>query len=338
MCDAPGLRAALVVVDDDGYIFTPTALYLEAEPHGEQPVNAMRLSREQLREALARVSPAAKAIAVAQATNEQERERIANLPVEVGTEPINQHKFQRVDRSLKEVPPVEFDLARQVRVYAAYLQYIELKLTGAAIQRRRLTIPPSILKLGGSKDLEGRLKTTFDLIERGGTLSSKKLEEQLNEIRKDFTRMLGQDRGRVVLIRAKPILDERLETLRDRLEAHQKTVVEELNHQLESSRNQIIDYYLPLVLENPPDAMLGQLLSPDPTAEDARRWLNAELSSVFPKTDALIRRMRLDVRYKDMTFETLNHPDFLNLIKDAYPEIDWDKPYAEFRAAGEAES
>ena len=29
---SPGLRTALVVVDDAGYIFTPTALYLEAEP------------------------------------------------------------------------------------------------------------------------------------------------------------------------------------------------------------------------------------------------------------------------------------------------------------------
>ncbi len=67
--DAPGLRTALVLVDDEGYLFTPTALYLEAEPQGQQAANAMRLSTEQLREALARLSPVAKAIAVAQAPN-----------------------------------------------------------------------------------------------------------------------------------------------------------------------------------------------------------------------------------------------------------------------------
>jgi hypothetical protein len=32
---APGLRTALVIVDDTGFIFTPTALYLEAEPTGQ---------------------------------------------------------------------------------------------------------------------------------------------------------------------------------------------------------------------------------------------------------------------------------------------------------------
>lgn len=31
---SPGLRTALVIVDDTGFIFTPTALYLEAEPTG----------------------------------------------------------------------------------------------------------------------------------------------------------------------------------------------------------------------------------------------------------------------------------------------------------------
>lgn len=335
--DAPGLRTALVLVDDEGYLFTPTALYLEAEPQGQQAANAMRLSTEQLREALARLSPLAKAIAVAQAATEQEREHIASLPVEVGSEPVTEEQFTRVDQALKEAPPVQFDLARQVRVFNAYLQYVELKLSGAAIQRHRLAIPPNILKLGGSKDLEGRLRTTFDLIEKGGKLSSRKLEDELNEIRKNFTPSLGKDHGRVVLKSAKPHLEKRLATFKANLEAHQKTVADELQGQLDASRQQIIDYYLQRVVDNPPDAMLGQLLHEKPTEEDARLWLDAELDRVFPAAEALIQKMQLDVRYKDVTFETLNREDFLESVKAAFPRVDWDKAYAEFRAAGEAE-
>ena len=77
---SPGLRTALVVLDNEGYIFTPTALYLEAEPSDGAASNAMRMSGEQ--------------------------------------------------------------------------------------------------KLGGSKDLENRLRTTFELIEKGSKLSSKPLEDQ----------------------------------------------------------------------------------------------------------------------------------------------------------------
>jgi hypothetical protein len=56
---------------------------------------------------------------------------------------------------------------------------------------------------------------------------------------------------------------------------------------------------------------------------------------VFPKAETLIQKMHLEVRYKDVTFETLNQEDFLFAIKEAFPHIDWQKAYQEFRAAGE---
>jgi hypothetical protein len=138
-----------------------------------------------------------------------------------------------------------------------------------------------------------------------------------------------------VLKSAKPHLEKRLETFRTSLEAHQKKVAEELQGRLDQSRKQIIDYYLPRVIENPPDAMLGQLLRETPTEDDGRKWLDAEMDGVFPRAHWLIQKMQLDVRYKDVTFETLNRPDCLESIKDAFPRVDWDKAYEEFIAAGE---
>jgi hypothetical protein len=36
-----------------------------------------------------------------------------------------------------------------------------------------------------------------------------------------------------------------------------------------------------------------------------------------------------------VTFETLNRKEFLPLIKKAFPAVNWEKAYTEFRAAGE---
>lgn len=333
--DAPGLRTALILVDDEGYLFTPTALYLESEPQAQQAANAVRLSTEQLREALARLSPVAKAIALAQATTDQEREHINGLQVEVSSQPITEEQFTRVDQALKDVPPVPFDLARQVRVFNAYLQYVELKFSGAGIQKKKLAIPQNILELGGSKDLEGRLRTTFNLIKRDSKLSSKKLEGELNGIRKNLTATLGKDHGRVVLKSAKPHLEKRLKAFQAKVEEHQKKIADELQGQLDASRNEIIEYYLQHVIENPPDSLLGQLLHLKATEGDARGWLDTELDRVFPNAEDLIQKMQLNVRYKDVTFETLNQEDFLTSVKAGFPRVDWDKAYAEFRAAGE---
>ncbi len=75
-----------------------------------------------------------------------------------------------------------------------------------------------------------------------------------------------------------------------------------------------------------------------PTEENARLWLDSELLRVFPKTETLIQKMQLEMRYKDVTFETLNRPDFLDSVKVVFPHFDWDKAYAEFQAAGEDRS
>ena len=335
---SPGLRTALVVVDNEGYIFTPTALYLEADPSDGHASNAMRMSGEQVAQALARLSPAAKAIAVAQAKTPEAKRQIAALTVDVVSAPITVAKLAEVTTSLKEVPPVRFDLARQVRVFEPYLQYVELSLSGAAIQRHRMAIPPSIQKLGGSKDLETRLRTTFDLIEKGSKLSSKPLEDALNEIRKNFTPSLGKDHGRVVLKAAKPHLAKRLTEFRTMLETHQKAVEADLQKHLDTSREQIVAYYQARVIEAKPDALLGRSLNGEISEAAAKKWLDGELNRVFPSAESLLQEMKLDERYKDVTFETLNRKDFLKSVKDAFPNVDWDKAYTEFKAAGQIEN
>lgn len=336
--NCPGLRTGLVIVDQRGYVFTPTALYLEDDQSLPSAPNAMRMSSEQLTEARARLSPAAKAIAIAQAKTPEEKAKIESLPLDIQTSVVEEQEIKAVQQKLHDVPPVSFDVVRQVRVFEPYLQYVELSLTGAAIQRHRLAIPPSIQKLGTSKELENRLRTTFDLIEKGSKLSSKPLEDALNEIRKNFTPSLGKDHGRVVLKAAKPVFLERLGEFRQKLAEYQKTVKAELQGHLDKSREEVIDYFLPQVIESPPDALRGQLLRQKPSEDDARRWLGSELDRVFPTTDALIQEMKLEERFKDVTFETLNRDDFLASVKTAFPNVDWDKAYSEFKAAGQASS
>jgi len=120
---------------------------------------------------------------------------------------------------------------------------------------------------------------------------------------------------------------------RAELKTHQDKIANELQTQLDASREQIVEYYLPRVAENPPDAMRGQFLKLTPN--EAATWLNGELDRVFPKADTLIQKINLDVSYKDVTFETLNQPAFLEAVKSAFPRINWNAAYDEFRAAGE---
>ena len=329
-----GLRNGLIVSDDIGFSYTPTALFLEKEQTEAPILNAMRLMPDQIKEAMARLSPASKAIALAQAQTEKEIKHIQELVTEIQPEKLNVKNLEEIQQNLIAAPPVKFDIARQVRVFQPHFQYVELSLTGAAIQRHKLNIPKSIQRIGMNKELEGRLKTTFDLIDKNSKISSKDLDDELRNIRENLTRSLGKKHGRIIRVATLPTLKERLANLQKKIEAHQKDIKKSLEETLKNSQKMIVNYYLPLVLENPPDELFG--IFGVPTEQDINNWLESEIENTFPTADSLINKIQLEVNYKDVTFDTLNGEDFLKSIKEAYPEVDWDKAYKEFRAAGES--
>ncbi len=153
-----GFRSAVLIVDHSGWVFTPIALYLEAEPHGDEAPNAIRLNEAQVKELLIRLCPATQKEAVSRATTPEEKARISAVSEEVRGQPLDERHLAIVKESIELAPPVKFDVVRQVRVFEPYLQYVELTLSGAAIQRHRVRIPQPIQQLGSSKDLEGRLR------------------------------------------------------------------------------------------------------------------------------------------------------------------------------------
>lgn len=332
---SPGFRCGILIVDGRGWVFAPVAHYLEDEPHSDETPNAIELSDSQVEAFAIRFCAATRNDAIDAEPDSELALEIAHLPHELGINTINKSHFEEVKAAITMAPPVKFDVVRQVRVFEPYLQYVEMKLTGAAIQKHRVQIPADIQKLGAAADLEGRLRTTFDLLERSSKLSSEKLEETINQIRKDFTPSLGKSHGRVVLKNAKPHLEKSLVEFRNQLAAHQERVKMDLQTKLDESRQQVVEYYLPLAKANPPKAVIGGSMIQPPPDEVFTRWLSRRLETAFPKAEALVQKMVVDVQYKDVTFETLNQPDFLEAVKKAFPDENWDKVYNEFRAAGE---
>lgn len=334
---SPGFRSGVLIVDARGWIFTPVAHYLEEEPQSDETPNAIELSAEQVEAFAIRFCAATRQHAIQESADPAVAMALADLPLELGINAVSESHFKQVEKAIHTAPPVKFDVVRQVRVFEPYLQYVEMKLTGAAIQKHKVRIPSDIQKLGSAKDLKGRLRTTFDLIEKRSALSSKTLEDELNELRKYLTPSLGKLHGRVMLKNAKPLLERRIAELRTKLEKHQETVQTTLEEKLLESQKQVVEYYLPLAQNSPPDAVAGQSLSGEVTDIELRRWLERRLAHAFPTAEELINKMTLEATFKDVTFETLNRSDFLESLKEAFPDIDWDKAYSEFCAAGETQ-
>jgi len=321
----PGLRAGLLVVDDRAWGFTPTALYVQPEARSDETPNAFVVDGEAVDRLVRALCPSAAPVEPGDDAAEPE----------IGHTPLATKAVERVEDALKTAPPIPFDVARQVRVFQPYIQYLDVHLTGCAIQRHRVTIPQSIQKLGAAEEIEDRLRTTFELIEKSSNLSSRALENELRKLLRDLSQPLGKPWGRVMLRAARKRLDERLAQFRAKVEEHKKKVETELAEHLARSLDMVMDYYLPRVKAHLPDGLMGQLLGPEPTDSQARKWLLRQLERAFPSTHQVISGMKLDVQYRDVTYETLNENEFADALKKAYPDVNWDKPFDEFNAAKE---
>lgn len=353
---APGMRTAFIIVDKEGYMFTPTALLLEAEPEKNPSPNAMRLSPDQITEILSRFSPLEKALAKANSETPEEKARIEAIPdaitpdairndplaafkpapMVLESHPVQDEALAKIKKQLEQAPPAKFDVARQVRVYSAYLQYVELSLRGAAIQRHKVQIPKILHRLGDNRELENRLKTTFDLIDKDSNVSSKDLEDELKEIRDTFTCTLDKEKGRVILKSNKAIFEDRISDFRKKIEKHKDRLQKTLQDHIDASKKVVIDYYIDRVIEEPPDKLRVRCLGLKPRREDAEAWLDWELSKVFPQAENLSKEIVLEVNYKDVTYETLQRPVFFEQVKKAFPFVNWNQPFEEFTAVGEA--
>ena len=319
---------------DRGFVFTPLARFLESEAAACSAPNALRLSPERILDAMAQLSPSSQNIALLRAADASEHRRLKKQEVKVSSEVIDEDQVAEVAGRLAQAPPVPFDLARQVRVYTAYLQYVEIKLSGAAIQRRRIVLPNSLLGLSADPEIDERIRTTFDLVKKASDLSSKGLEQVINRVRDSFTQRLDDLHGRVFLRSDKAALEARLRACRKLLDDHRKRVMKDSQVHLDESRAEITEYLLPKVVADPPEKLLRSSPGGELSCEVARSWIEQQLAGVFPSPEDLVQKMKLEVLYRDVTFENLNGKKFRTLVKAAFPTQNWDRLHDEFVAAG----
>ena len=162
------------------------------------------------------------------------------------------------------------------------------------------------------------------------------LVKKSNRAKKKFTRSLG-NKGRVILKEKKLDFEKEICEIRNELEKYKKELKNELITKLDNSKQQILNHCVPMLKENPPDEMTSCLPS-SYEDEDIKLWVKREIFGMFPRADELCQKMKLEVVYKDITFETLNDKDFISRIKKEFPYHNWDeKLYDESLAAGEKE-
>ena len=322
--EAKGLRICALVYDDEGIIFAPTPLLIEAGKKEPDQPNAIKASPDQV-----------KAIIIALVPSIDQEDLFESSPTpEIGGTEISPLQIQQVTNSIQQNPLQKFDVARRVQVFSSAIEFVELELKGCEIQRHTVSISADLLVGKADTQTKKQLKAGFNIIEKGSSLSGVSIRNQLNELKKKHTRIIPKY-GHVLLKSNKNSFIEAVEELKKQISIFQSDVEKNISSEIEKAKDRLLDMLYPAAKENPPDDLHAQV-NGNPSEEQVKRYLKLKLDSIFPTPEKLINAMSLSYIVKAVTYETISCEDFQESIKKVYPLMEWDQMYEEYDAARES--
>lgn len=333
------LRVGILIVDEDAWFFSPTPLLVEESPNvntGFAP-NAVALDVEQANKLVSSLSPKLGINHLLNKVSETSGRSLAVVPMsEIDYEEFSQEDLQMAKDNLAICPPQKFDMTRQVQVYHSYVQFVELRLTGTTLSRHTITIPPELLNVNRSKELQERLRSTYRLIDEKSSISGKEINEKVAQLRKSYLRSLGPRFGTVILRQVKDEFQKQVEEVRKQLEVFKKKVQSDLENAFKSCKTELKKILSPGIKENPPDELRLGITTKKPTREQVNRYLEDKLNSIIPDAESFVTDMYLQCDFKDVTYESLNDGLFITALQKAYPYIEWPElPYDQYKAVPE---
>ncbi|HEV2802442.1 MAG TPA: hypothetical protein VGW12_18370 [Pyrinomonadaceae bacterium] len=330
---AQGLRIAVLVADEDAWVYSPTPEIIFEQPT-EAYSNAIHVSVDFAEQILLSVAPDVRLKSAEEVLSQNIV--VEDLAPEIGAEVFTSENLAEINRELKENPPQKFDATRKVRVYQGYFQFVELSLTGCRLASHTINIPSSLLNIAENSDLRNRVRSTCRLVDNTSEFSRKikAVEDKVKKLRDDYIRSLGKRYGSVILRKQRMEFDKQVGVIQEELKKLSESVKEELRNEVRGSRSKLIEMLLPGFMEHPPQKLKSTLFG-DLDKSVAEKFIGDELDRHMPDVEKLVGEMQLNCDYKDVTFEMLNDEAFIKAIEEKYPYNDFSKLYSEQETIGE---
>lgn len=263
----PGLRLCIIIADSETLIFSPTPKLIEAGLNTSGGANAIYLA------STPRIL-------------EQELTPAEGRP-KVGAEPLSSKSVEDVRRDLEENPPQKFDIARRMRVFNSYYEFVELELTGVHIDRRQIRIPEHLMGVA-NPETRARLRSHFQLVAENSKLSGDHLRKDRDLISRRFLKNVPNF-GNLVRRADKDKLQEAVEQLRQSVQTFKTKLEAELQASIDRSREELTKALLPGVARRPPkEWFFSDGRKPD--RDMCRQFVSEDLAKAFGRAGQWRRR------------------------------------------------
>lgn len=312
--EQPGVRIALLIADDITLFYAPTPLLIEGGSEVQARPNAVKLNLVP--------TEIAKDMGLKEAGGEPT----------VGVQSISPQKMMDTSNDLVKNPPMKFDIARKVRVFNSQIEFVEFELRGHQIGKRKVNIPSDLLGLAKDDKTKKLLHSSFQLIDdEDAKISGKEVSDEKDKIARDFLINLPNF-GNVILRSKKDEFEAEVDKLKNKIKSFQKELEAKLQLAIDKNRTSLVNALAPAVITQTPDRW-KKFLPSNPSDEDIRQILDCELAEQFGSAEENLKQIDISLIFKGVTYETLNNPEFVKIVKKKMPIL---KLYEEYDAAKES--
>ena len=327
----PGTRLGLLVTERGAWLFAPRAGRLD--PREEQGLSAVMLGAhcEEARALSERiVGPTSQSPRTNADAGEGHSEDLPEGRIHDEDEPratsktITKEVVEQAEKAIEEHPPRDYAKEREVSVYTAFVGYIEMRLAGASLGKgARLKIPNELVERGlGENEVRKRINESVKInLEEDVDTGVREINERLNAIRTLYTRQLGEPHGRIYRKRQRMELEGHLNDLRREIARANSVLEDKIETALRKQLDNLAETYSKQTAQG--------ALPPEMNKEKMSELLH----KAWHEAGAVRRReVKLEVTFKDLTWETLQDATMRERIVEQFPDLENSTLYRESRA------
>jgi len=312
----PGIRIALLAADEKTIIYSPPPLLIEAGKTFDTQPNAIVLD----------CTPPAVAAAIGVGEKGKEEQKI-------GLDKVKAETIQNVKNDLVNNPPQSFDIARKVRVFNSRIEFVEFKLEGYQIARKKVAIPSDLVGLAKDEKTKRLLHSQFQLIDDANAeLSGEKITKLKEFIVNKYLIVLTHY-GTVILRENKDNFNQAVKTLKKFIIRFQKRIKTKLQKGMDENRKALVIALSPSVIKSCPSRW-QKFLGKRPSEDAIKDMLDNELMSLFGSADNIFKKMEVKLMFKGVTYEMLNDDKFKEMLRAKFPNLKF--AHEEYNAARES--
>ncbi len=316
MQETHNIRINVLVADDEALIYSPTPLIVE-NPVKESFPNGIIIDYDAVAGLFNVVEIANKQFAKEKGLTDSQSDT-QKLVVTTLTDTSISQTLQII----KENPP-KLDLHRKLNVYNARIKFIEIQLSGFNIKQHKVKIPSDLLLVAkDDENVQKQLSATYNLFntfdkESNLVKRTKKIQDSVKRLREKYTLNLT-GYGAMCFVSKIPEIEREIQEIQNEIELTKKDLARKINLEIDNSKKALSKALVPVVQNNPPQALRDNLFdSKKITVKVARSFVENQLDKAFITGNSYLADMKLEVRYKDLTLNTLENPEVASKIMNS---------------------